>query len=233
MGAIASQITRLSIVHSTVYSTADQRKHQSSASLAFVWGIHRSLVNSPHKWPATQKMFPFDDVIMEICVAESNQFSEKCICVVGPFKPIHYNVSHAQYRWFFLERNLDYCWRIAVPTRFWQTLIATQMIPRASQNFAFGTRWYCDYVNTKLVHCANRQQIPNANCLYNIENPLAGKISYLYWNWPRSLPGDYSKWPSQRHLNRITVMMPTLSSLGTGCGRYTPVATKLASWHLM
>ena len=64
MGAIASQITSLTIVYSTVYSDADQRKHQSSASLAFVWGIHRGPVNSPHKWPVTRKMFPFDDVIM-------------------------------------------------------------------------------------------------------------------------------------------------------------------------
>ena len=37
MGPIASQITSLTIVYSTVYSGADQRKHQSSASLAFVW----------------------------------------------------------------------------------------------------------------------------------------------------------------------------------------------------
>ena len=41
MGAIASQITSLTIVYSTVYSGADQRKFESSASLAFVWGIHR------------------------------------------------------------------------------------------------------------------------------------------------------------------------------------------------
>ena len=40
------------------------KKHQSSTSLAFVWGIHRWPVNSLHKWPVTQKMFPFDDVIM-------------------------------------------------------------------------------------------------------------------------------------------------------------------------
>ena len=64
MSAIASQITSLTIVYSIVYSDADQRKHQSSASLAFVWGIHRWPVNSPHKWPVTRKMFPFDDVIM-------------------------------------------------------------------------------------------------------------------------------------------------------------------------
>ena len=64
MGAIASQITGLNIVYSTVYSDADQRKHQGSASLAFVWGIHRGPVNFPHKWPVTRKNFPFDDVIM-------------------------------------------------------------------------------------------------------------------------------------------------------------------------
>ena len=53
---MASQITSLTIVYSTVYSRADQRKHQSSASLAFLRGLH--------KGPVTRKMFPFDDVIM-------------------------------------------------------------------------------------------------------------------------------------------------------------------------
>ena len=71
MGAIASQITRFTIVYSTFYSDADQRKHQNSASLAFVWGIHQGPVNFPHKWPVTRKMFPFDDVIMQ----------EKCLNV--------------------------------------------------------------------------------------------------------------------------------------------------------
>ena len=65
MDAIASQITSPTIVYSTVHSDADQRKHQSSASLAFVRRIHRSPVNSPHKWPVTRKMFPFHDVIMD------------------------------------------------------------------------------------------------------------------------------------------------------------------------
>ena len=63
MGAMASQITSLMIIYPIVYSDADQRKHQSSASLVFVRGIHRGPVNSPHKWPVTRKMFPFDDVI--------------------------------------------------------------------------------------------------------------------------------------------------------------------------
>ena len=66
MGDIASQITSLAIVYSTVYSGTDQRKHQSSASLAFVLGIHRRPVNSLHKWPVTRKIFPFDDITMSM-----------------------------------------------------------------------------------------------------------------------------------------------------------------------
>ena len=64
MGTIASQITNLTIVYSTVHLGADQRKYQSSTSLAFVRGIRRGPVNSPHKWPVSRKMFPFNDVIM-------------------------------------------------------------------------------------------------------------------------------------------------------------------------
>ena len=60
MSAMVSQITSLMIVYSGVYSGADQRKHQSSTSLACVWGIHRWTVNSPHKGPVTRKMFLFD-----------------------------------------------------------------------------------------------------------------------------------------------------------------------------
>ena len=74
MGAITSQISSLTIVYSTVYSDADQRKHQSSASLVFVRRIHRSTVNSPHKWPVTRKMFPFDDVIMSTLGVPSKPF---------------------------------------------------------------------------------------------------------------------------------------------------------------
>ena len=64
MRPMASQITGVSVVYSIVCSWVDQRKHQSSASLAFVKGIHQWPLNSPHKGPVTRKMFPFDDVIM-------------------------------------------------------------------------------------------------------------------------------------------------------------------------
>ena len=60
MSTMASQITSLTNVYSTVFQGADQRKHQSSTSLAFVRGIHRCPVNSSHKGPVTQKhIVPF------------------------------------------------------------------------------------------------------------------------------------------------------------------------------
>ena len=68
MSAKASQITSLTIVYLSVYSGVDQRKHQSSASLACVRGIHLWPVNSPYKGRVTRKMFPFDDVIKTQCV---------------------------------------------------------------------------------------------------------------------------------------------------------------------
>ena len=88
MGTIASPITSLTIVYSTVYSDADQRKYQSSASLAFVQGIHRGPVISPYKWPITQKMFPLDDVIM---FGQKYQFGGRPV-INGPDAGCHENV---------------------------------------------------------------------------------------------------------------------------------------------
>ena len=76
MNMMASQITSLTIVYSIVYSGIYQRKHQSSASAAFVRGIHRWPVNSPNKWPVTRKKFPFDDVIMYYYLATIDQIPE-------------------------------------------------------------------------------------------------------------------------------------------------------------
>ena len=65
MSVMASETTSLTILYSTVYSGTDQGKYQNSESLAFVRGIQRSPVDSPHKGPVPRKMFPFDDVIMK------------------------------------------------------------------------------------------------------------------------------------------------------------------------
>ena len=117
MTTIASQITSLTIVYSTVYSDAAQSKHQSSASLAFVSGIHRGPVNSPHKWPVTRKMFPFDDVIMFLselaCSGHGFSLERKCPRFDGIFatdcsRSCHFdNFRYNQWRKFRQTENIS------------------------------------------------------------------------------------------------------------------------------
>ena len=90
MSAMASEITSLTIVYSTVHSGADQRKHQSSASLAIVRGIHRSPMNSPRKCPETRKMFPFDDIVMLIIIMNCMNFLLWFDDVVMRYHDAHY-----------------------------------------------------------------------------------------------------------------------------------------------
>ena len=73
ISTMASQITGVRIVCSIVCLGADQRKRQSSASLAFVMGIHRSPVNFPSLRPVTRKTFPFDGVIMDVIISVAQQ----------------------------------------------------------------------------------------------------------------------------------------------------------------
>ena len=82
MDAIAFQITSITNVYSTVCSDADQRKHQSSASMVFV--------NSPHKGPVTRKMFPFDDDIIRNTMLKKNSVLDKMTwqkLQILPWKP--------------------------------------------------------------------------------------------------------------------------------------------------
>ena len=65
VGAMASQITSLTIVYSTVYSGTDQRNIKAPRH----WPLCREFTDDwwiPHKWPVTRKMFAFDDVIMTV-----------------------------------------------------------------------------------------------------------------------------------------------------------------------
>ena len=62
MGAMASQITSLTIVYSTVYSDADQENIKAPCHRPLCGEFTGDRLNSPHKWPVTRKKFPFDDV---------------------------------------------------------------------------------------------------------------------------------------------------------------------------
>ena len=117
MGTMTSQITSLTIVYSTVYSDADQWKHQSTASLALVRVIHRGPVNSPHKWPVTRKMFPFDDVIM---------VPKYINCGIYHFNPcVRINLIYI-FKLSYL--NLNNCIRRAKVSIWYDTLIAVIVV---------------------------------------------------------------------------------------------------------
>ena len=120
MGAMASQITSITMVSSIVYSDTNERKHQSSASLAFVWGIHRWPVNSSHKWPVTRKMFPFDDVIMHMVLLQ--YFRHVPIISSSQFIIVHpYSSGLLHWHW---TRDcpipLNFSWRV------WAKLLGTK-----------------------------------------------------------------------------------------------------------
>ena len=107
MGAMASKITSVSIVSSTVYWGADQRKHQSSGSLVFVRRIHHPPVGSPHKGSVTRKMFPFDDVIMRKCTplwkSNRNFFSTQF------FYHLFFVVCSSFYTWYMWGGQYQLC----------------------------------------------------------------------------------------------------------------------------
>ena len=97
---MASQIASLTIVYSTVYAGEDQRKYQTSASLAFVLVIRRWPVNSTHKLPVTRKMFPFDDVIMSwsrdiegIAMRDRNKLGRSWRCLYSVVKTTPVNMA--------------------------------------------------------------------------------------------------------------------------------------------
>ena len=64
MGAITYQISSITVVYLTVYSGADERKHQSSALLAICAGNSPVTGEFPAQMASNAEMFPFDDVIM-------------------------------------------------------------------------------------------------------------------------------------------------------------------------
>ena len=109
MGAMASQITSLTIVYSPVYSGGNQTKHQSSALPAFVRGIHRWPVNSQHKWPVTGKMFPFDDVILDYKLSISTM-SALISLTVPDIRGTR--VQFAVGRWQLVQNSSPIIWKL-------------------------------------------------------------------------------------------------------------------------
>ena len=103
MRTIAFQITSITIVYSTVYLGVYKRKYQSSASLAFVGGIHMWPVNSPHKGPTARTMFPFDEVTMCLPIKDCRRQSAGNLSML-------LKCWWAQQKIF--KNTVAFCWRL-------------------------------------------------------------------------------------------------------------------------
>ena len=66
-------------IHRSPGNSLTKASDASLTPLAFVRGIHRWPGNSSHKGPVTQKMFPFDDIIMILSVPSATDDFEYCL----------------------------------------------------------------------------------------------------------------------------------------------------------
>ena len=130
MSAMASKITGVSIAYSTVCSCTDQAKHQSSAPVAFVRGIHRWPVNSPHKWSVTRKMFPFEYVIMCLFVLRLQVFTISLSWGNAFYHALIEDFSRLIPFLSFLKRNKQVKVHVYRPNSFMTSLLEMVGIPR-------------------------------------------------------------------------------------------------------
>ena len=131
MNEMASQITNLTIV----YSGADKRKHQSSASLALVRGIRRWPVNCPHKGSTTRTIFSFDDVIMVLALASVRQGHSKFERLSSIYD--HFSITSVlTWPTISLKANIPVCIYdiYSYKVQWWSTIILS---PMSCRNFAF------------------------------------------------------------------------------------------------
>ena len=120
MSVMVSLITSLTIIYSILYSGAHERKYQSFASLAFVRGIHRWPVYSPHKEPVTRKMVPFDDVIMSIHVAQSGPRGDNLQHQLSPLQTLIVKRGSVKHIWVMLSK-LHWCQQRQLVRLEWNT----------------------------------------------------------------------------------------------------------------
>ena len=166
IAAMASQITSFTIAYSTVYSGADQRKHQSSASLTFVRGIHRWPVYSPHKWPVTRKMFPFDDFIMFLSeipsisspnLAQEDDYAIHCYFKISSV--IRLCKSHAML-WHIMNYLLVPSWHLTVENQWFCAITGSICYEITYHSYLVSSGILCSIASGEVVNLMGLEYVP-------------------------------------------------------------------------
>ena len=155
MGAMASQITSLTTVYSTVHWGADQRKHQSTASLAVVRGIHRWPVNSLFKWLVTRKCFPLDDVIMNMPC--KNVLVDGMQCCEYWWKIDQYPAEHELFSKTWMEFMVYVTYHICNDDSYTFELLSYIIWPSFSSHQSY--RLFGNFGSVKSGHWKNHAEI--------------------------------------------------------------------------
>ena len=161
MSAKASQTTRVSLVWSTVCSGEDQRKHQSSASLAFVRGIHWWPVDSPHKGPVRRH---HASISFKMCNV-TNKFNGITPMPISQYCNIYFyaNTPYCSWNCLFFDELfvmyfrlhvlfMSYLWCTKLKHYLWYTsyvlkisvLLNGNTRPQWANHYQF-TCWFCFY----------------------------------------------------------------------------------------
>ena len=163
MSVMASQTTGVSIV-STVHSIRRRSKKTSnSASLAFVKGIHRWPVNSPHKGPVTRKMLPFDDVVIRVRYGVSLMSSKPMSpylrkkpmspCLKKTLSPFGYLWCNIRYQGpicMDMYANMNIIWYVVLLCKYYMliyVIVITLLIWAISRVMLTQYRTWCYYLD--------------------------------------------------------------------------------------
>ena len=198
MSPMASQITSLEIVYSTVYSSSDQRKHHSSASLAFVRRIHRGPVNSPHKRPVTRKIFSFDDVIMIMSMPSGDDPRHQrsgWLLWSNCEEPSHSRISTQIAQRIIIPSN---SWLKAVFGDYHLNLLRCQRVKYSTRIYVFCRYMY--YNNAQQFDKTRSKTDSKSMCVRYW--PDSQKTDLDFWNNENSPRGDYTGWQTMRELCR-------------------------------
>ena len=194
ISAMASQITGVSIVYSTICSGANQRKHQSSVSLAFVKGTHWWQVNSPHKGPVLGNMFPS----IWWCHHETGDLMQDFICWQRATTADLYQTNsmswYSMSSWLYQE-GLSPIWMTCESGLHWSTCL---LLMEAADG-GFSLRETC-YISTQYITICH---------MYTM-------LSQITWLFVQQLVHAYNKenikaihyWPFVRGIHRSPVDSP-------------------------
>ena len=179
MGVMASQITSFTILYSTVYSGADQRKHQCSTSLAFVQRIHWWPMNSLYKWPETQKMF---HLMTSSCVYPDH--NNEVAIYIWKFKSVLYITG--TWSWWSLWLSTNVLWLTALGHQqvwcwllIFEVKLTFEMVTVGGQQHSFWTHewmflWKCQSFWDRKCLKLRETQTPNLR----IHAECSDRLSY-------------------------------------------------------